>query len=251
MSISSSIEPLNQQFLSHVDIDGLSLRFGDQYLFRNFNFKLPKGRFSSLLGGSGVGKSTLLRIIAGLHTDFEGKINFCNGTNLAYMAQHDALYPWLSVIDNVQLNAHLLGQKSTATYAKATQLLAQVKMDKHIHKHVYELSGGQRQRVALARTLMTQANLVLMDEPFSALDAVTRHELQTLTHQLLKDKTVLFITHDPQEAICLSDDIYVLKHQPATISLHLLPQGAPMRAFDHKSFGQIYTKLLANLVGDV
>lgn len=233
--------------MNHVSIDGLSLQFGDQYLFQDFHFSLPKGRFVSLLGASGVGKSTLLRIIAGLETQFCGRLDFAKDTSVAYMAQHDALYPWLDVLDNVQLYAHLSGQKSAKTHAKALQLLTSVKMDAHQHKYPHELSGGQRQRVALARTLMSDANLVLMDEPFSALDAVTRHQLQSLSYQLLKDKTVLLITHDPQEAIRLSDDIYVLQSQPARISSKISPKGTPIRALDAEEFALLHERLLAEL----
>lgn len=237
--------------MHHVSIDGLSLRFGEQQIFHDFNFQLPKGRFSSLLGGSGVGKSTLLRIIAGLEKGYQGEVSFLDDANIAYMAQHDALYPWLSIIDNVQLYAHLSGRKSPKTHTKALQLLTQVKMSDHTHKKVHELSGGQRQRVALARTLMMDADLVLMDEPFSALDAVTRHELQALAYELLQDKTVLLITHDPQEALRLSDDIYVLKHQPATISLKITPDDRPIRALTHSAFGELHARLLAELGGIV
>lgn len=234
----------------HISIDGLSLCFGDQQIFRDFHFQLPKGRFSSLLGGSGVGKSTLLRILAGLEVGFDGTVSFLGGTNIAYMAQHDALYPWLSIMDNVQLYAHLSGQKSTKTQTKALKLLTQVKMGEHVHKHVHKLSGGQRQRIALARTLMTDADLVLMDEPFSALDAVTRYELQALAYELLKNRTVLFITHDPQEALRLSDDIYVLKHQPATITLKITPKERPIRVPTSNIFGELYMQLLAELKED-
>lgn len=233
--------------MHHISIDGLSLRFGEQQIFHDFNFQLPKGRFSSLLGGSGVGKSTLLRIIAGLEKNYQGVVSYLGGNDIAYMAQQDALYPWLSIMDNVQLCAHLSDRKSTKTKDRALQLLAQVKMDNHIHKKIHELSGGQRQRVALARTLMMDADLVLMDEPFSALDAVTRHELQALSYELLQGKTVLLITHDPQEALRLSDDIYVLKHQPAVISLKITLDDQPIRTFTHGVFGKLHTQLLTEL----
>lgn len=235
--------------MQRVVIHDLSLQFGDQSLFHQFHFSLPDGRFTSLLGASGVGKSTLLRIIAGLETNFMGKLCLAPDTTLAYMAQQDALYPWLSVLDNVQLSAHLSGKQSAWTKSLALDLLAKVKMSEHLHKKPYELSGGQRQRVALARTLMTDANLVLMDEPFSALDAVTRHELQALAYELLYGKTVLLITHDPQEAIRLSDDIYVLKHQPAAIATTISPNSRPIRALDDAVFGQLHTQLLLELSG--
>lgn len=234
-----------------VSIEGLSLTFDRQQIFQDFNFILTQGHFTSLLGASGVGKSTLLRVIVGLETSFDGTMSMAHGTILAYMAQQDALYPWLSVLDNVQLYAHLSGKKSAQIQDKALYLLHEVKMTNHLHKRPYELSGGQRQRVALARTLMSDANLVLMDEPFSALDAITRHELQTLSHHLLKDKTVLLITHDPQEAVRLSDDIYILKHQPATIVAKISPNSRPIRGLDDVEFAQLHTQLLSELSGSV
>lgn len=235
--------------MQRVVIHDLSLQFGEQSIFHQFHFSLPDGCFTSLLGASGVGKSTLLRIIAGLETNFMGKLCLAPDTTLAYMAQQDALYPWLSVLDNVQLSAHLSGKRSAQTQRRALDLLAKVKMSEHLHKKPYELSGGQRQRVALARTLMSDADLVLMDEPFSALDAVTRHELQALAYELLYGKTVLLITHDPQEAIRLSDDIYVLKYQPATIATKISPRTRPIRALDDDNFGQLHAQLLHELSG--
>ncbi|GAL36098.1 hydroxymethylpyrimidine ABC transporter ATPase component [Vibrio maritimus] len=117
------------------------------------------------------------------------------------MAQQDLLLPWLSVIDNVCLASRLNGKKvDDVTHQKALVLLDQVGLANKATARPAELSGGQRQRVALARTLMQNKPVVLMDEPFSALDAVTRHKLQELAADLLKDKTVLLITHDPQEA---------------------------------------------------
>lgn len=211
----------------HIEIRNLCLTFGEQMLFQRFDFQLKKGSWTSLLGASGVGKSTLLRTIAGLESEAmqAGEIFLEPHTCLAWLAQTDSLYPWLSIIDNVQLQAHLSGKKSAETREKAISLLHQVGLAEHLHKRCYQLSGGQRQRVALARTLMQDANLILMDEPFSALDAVTRYQLQALAVELLRDKTVLLVTHDPQEAIRVSDEIRILRHQPAEIALTITLKG--------------------------
>ena len=215
-----------------VEIRDLSLAFGSQKLFEHFNWQLSSGKWSTLLGTSGVGKSTLLRTIAGLENDAitGGKLIYQAETKIAWMAQQDNLLPWLSLLDNVQLNAHLSGKKTSETCDKAYQMLVAVKMDKHLNKPCYQLSGGQRQRVALARVLMQQANLILLDEPFSALDAVTRHQLQDLTQELLDDKTVLLVTHDPFEAIRLSDQIFILKDQPISISAPIFPPKTTQQA---------------------
>ena len=185
-----------------LDIQHLCLQFDHKPLFVDLHFRVEQGEWVVLLGRSGVGKSTLLRAIAGLEEAAitQGHIQFAPHTKAAWLAQQDSLFPWLSVLDNVQLAQHLHGQKNTKTQEKAKELLHAVGMADHWHKPCYQLSGGQRQRVALARTLMQDADLILMDEPFSALDAVTRLQL-----------------HDPQEAIRLGEKIYVLQGQPVQI----------------------------------
>ncbi|WP_424409376.1 ABC transporter ATP-binding protein [Pasteurella sp. PK-2025] len=236
--------------MNAVEIHQLTLRFAQKPLFSALDFVLPKGKWTSLLGASGIGKSTLLRAIAGLENQAitAGKITIAPNQTISYMAQQDALYPWLSVIDNVQLHLHLQGKKNQQSEEKAKSLLAAVNMANHWHKACYQLSGGQRQRVALARTLMQDANTILMDEPFSALDAITRIQLQDLACELLKHKTVLLITHDPQEAIRLSDMIYVLKNQPARLSDPLLLAGDPPRQLDQQDLWQQQARLFAQLV---
>ena len=202
-----------------LDIQHLCLQFDRKPLFVDLHFRVEQGEWVVLLGRSGVGKSTLLRAIAGLEDAAitQGHIQFSPHTKAAWLAQQDSLFPWLSVLDNVQLAQHLSGQKNTETQAKAKELLHAVGMADHWHKPCYQLSGGQRQRVALARTLMQDADLILMDEPFSALDAVTRLQLQNLACELLQGKTVILVTHDPQEAIRLGEKIYVLQGQPVQI----------------------------------
>lgn len=232
-----------------VKIDNLTLAFDGQVLFNDFSFSLAKGQWTTLLGSSGVGKSTLLRAIAGLENEAiqQGKIDFSAQSKIAWLAQEDALYPWLSILDNVQLEAHLSGRKSKQTVEKAKALLEQVKMIEHIHKAPYQLSGGQKQRIALARTLMQDADIILMDEPFSALDAVTRYQLQNLSYSLLKDKTILLITHDPQEAIRLSHNIAILKGNPATITHQIaLPDDLP-RELNQESLWKLQQELLDEL----
>lgn len=237
--------------MNAVQIRGLTLAFGEQSLFNNFDFDLPRGKWTVLLGRSGVGKSTLLRVIAGLERDSirQGNIHFPHPLKLAWLAQQDSLYPWLSIVDNVQLEAHLQGKKNATTRQQAEQLLCAVQMQEHRHKRCYQLSGGQRQRVALARCLMQQADLILMDEPFSALDAVTRLQLQDLACELLADKTVLLITHDPQEAVRLADQIYVLRQSSQSLSNALMPNGNKPRALNTANLA-LQQQLIAQLIED-
>ena len=153
---------------------------------------------------------------------------------IAYMAQQDLLLPWLSVIDNVCLSHRFqnpVSDKAQQTN-QALELLAAVGLADHASTMPDQLSGGMRQRVALARTLMQDKPVVLMDEPFSALDALTRHKLQSLACELLRDKTVVLITHDPQEAVRLADNLYVLQGTPANAQSLSVPNTATPRVLD-------------------
>jgi putative hydroxymethylpyrimidine transport system ATP-binding protein len=240
---------MNNNFIAQ--IQNLNLDFQGKKLFHNLNFDILENTSIALLGTSGVGKSTLLRCIADLEIEniTSGKIVLKEGTNIAWLSQENSLYPWLSILDNVQLYHHLKGTKTKQTLEKAKQLLEQVNMSKHCDKKTYELSGGQKQRVALARTLMQEANLILMDEPFSALDAITKIQLQDLTCDLLKDKTVVLVTHDPQEAIKLANHIYILKNQPVTIEEVATLQGTLPHQLSNETLWNLQEELIAKLKG--
>lgn len=182
------------------------------WLFRDLQLSLVAGGWTCLLGPSGVGKTTVLRLLAGLETHgvLVGDIKSANGPvpSCAYMAQQDLLLPWLNVLENVCLGARLRGEEPNHNIAKS--LIEQVGLGDHIDKVPVQLSGGMRQRAALARTLMEDRPVVLLDEPFSALDARTRAEMQELAHATLSSKTVLLVTHDPAEAARIGDRILIL-----------------------------------------
>lgn len=197
-----------------------STKIDGELLFAPLSIDIRPNEWTCLLGPSGVGKSTVLRLIAGLETavDFDGEItasdNAALNDRVAYMAQSDLLFPWLSVADNVGIGARLRGDKlDTKRIAK---LISRVGLSGHEKKKPAALSGGQRQRVALARTLMEDRPVILLDEPFSALDAKTRAEMQELAVELLTGRTVLLVTHDPAEAARLAHSGYVMKHDGVT-----------------------------------
>jgi putative hydroxymethylpyrimidine transport system ATP-binding protein len=188
------------------------------------------GRTTALLGPSGSGKSTLLRLVAGLLPG--GEVAASDGAPLprriAWMAQQDLLVPWRDALGNVLLGAHLRGETPDRERARA-MLRAVGLSEADGAKPPSALSGGMRQRVALARTLMEDRPIVLMDEPFSAVDAPTRHRLQELAARLLAGRTVLLVTHDPLEALRLADRILVLSGTPAVPLDVPVPDGTPPR----------------------
>lgn len=222
-------------------IDGLSI-------FEALDLQVAAGQWTCLLGSSGVGKSTVLNLFAGLadHVSFTGDFGASDGPlegRIALMAQSDLLLPWLSVADNVALGARLRGGASDADQVQS--VLSRVGLADKAKRRPSELSGGQRQRVALARTLMEDRPVVLLDEPFSALDAKNRSLMQELTAEVLEGCTVLLVTHDPAEAVRLGHVINVMT--PAGIDRVAPPSGAVPRAVDDEHVLKVQAALLARL----
>lgn len=218
-------------------------------LFGPFDFTIAPGAWTCLLGPSGIGKSTILRLIAGLETGatFTGEISADDGGPLAgriaYMAQSDLLLPWLDVTGNVALGARLRGERADPD--QVSKVIAEVGLAADAHKRPRHLSGGMRQRVALARTLIEDRPLVLLDEPFSALDARTRAEMQELAFRLLAGRTVLLVTHDPAEAARLGSSIYAMTE--GGLQTAPPPASAPIRDVDDAEVFACQNRLLTLL----
>lgn len=237
-----------------VTLEQISFAYSGEQIFRSLNFTLRGGEWTCLIGPSGCGKSTLLRLISGtLREGLSGRIRF-NDTNnhkglTAWMAQKDLLLPWLSVVDNVCLGARLRGEMSLQKRSKAILLLEDAGLGEYGDALPSALSGGMRQRVALLRTLMEDRSVILMDEPFSALDALTRLKLQDLAARLVKGATVLMVTHDPLEALRLGHRIFVMTGRPAKLSDALIPPGSPPRKPGDPAVISLQAKLLDRLEG--
>lgn len=185
-------------------------------------------QFVSLLGPSGCGKSTLFNIICGLVDLDRGSIlldgkESRDGRQLSYMPQKDLLMPWRRVIDNVTLPLRLAGVNRRAAVEEAMSLFDIFGLKGFENHYPAELSGGMRQRAALMRTFLTKRDIMLLDEPFGALDAITRFKMQTWLLDIWQQfqRTILFITHDVDEAIYLSDKIYVLSERPGRVKLEV------------------------------
>jgi putative hydroxymethylpyrimidine transport system ATP-binding protein len=201
------------------------------------------GRTTCLLGRSGVGKTSLLRHLAGLlpGTTPAGPV--------AYMAQRDLLLPWLSVLDNVLLGYRLRGDEPArrAAEPRARALLADVGLGDRLHDLPRTLSGGMRQRAALARTLCEDRPIVLMDEPFAHLDAVTRLDLQDLAARLLRGRTVVLVTHDPLEALRIGHEVRVLLGSPFIVGPAITPAGDVPRDPAEPGLLALQAQLIADL----
>jgi NitT/TauT family transport system ATP-binding protein len=200
-------------------------RSGAVEALRNINLTVGEGEFVAVIGRSGCGKSTLLRLVAGLIAPTTGEVAVGHERvtkprkDIAMMFQRPALLPWRSVLDNVLLPVEMFGWKRSEHRRRAEDLLEMVGLADFHRKQPHELSGGMQQRVALCRALIQRPKVMLMDEPFSALDALTREELSTELQRLHMDlgATTVFVTHSIDEAVLLADRVVVLSPRPGRL----------------------------------
>jgi putative hydroxymethylpyrimidine transport system ATP-binding protein len=240
-----------------ISVADAGLAFGGKTVFSDLTVEVAAGRWTALLGPSGVGKSSLLRLIAALPAvdgSTRGTVTASDGAPLdgriAYMAQRDLLLPWLSVLDNVLIGVRLRGGRpDAAARGRATALLDDLGLSGEASARPDALSGGMRQRVALARALFEDRPVVLMDEPFSALDALTRHRLQETAARMLRGRTVVQVTHDPMEALRLADRVLVLAGAPPRISALDPPDGIAPREVDQPGMAAASADLIRRLSG--
>lgn len=212
-----------------VELDGCTKEFempgGESYFaVRDIDLKVKPGRFVSIVGPTGSGKSTILSMAAGLLTPTDGDVRSfgvpVQGVNrrASYMFQQDALLPWKSVIDNVSLGLTLAGVSKADAYSESRRWLEKVGLKNFADRYPHQLSGGMRKRTAVAQAWIVNPDILLMDEPFSALDVQTRQIMENELLELWQEsgKAVVFITHDLDEAIALSDEVVLLGAGPGS-----------------------------------
>jgi sulfonate transport system ATP-binding protein len=223
-----------------VDARDVGKVFGDRHVLDGLDLSLGAGEFVAILGRSGTGKSTLLRILGGLDPAFTGTVDVPD--RRAFVFQEPRLLPWKRVVDNVRL-----GQRGPIGKQRANAALEEVGLGRFHHAWPKTLSGGEAQRVALARALVRQPELLLLDEPFGALDALTRIKMHVLLQELCQRHrpAVLLVTHDVDEAILLADRVVVLDEGRITVDVRVALDAPRLRS-DH-AFGELRSQLLAAL----
>jgi len=222
---------------------------GETKAVEDFSFDLKEGEFVAIVGPSGCGKSTILSVLCGLEEKSGGEISLKKDSNVGYMLQQDSLFEWRNILDNCLLGLEINKKLNKETKEYVINLLNTYGLKDFIYSYPDNLSGGMRQRVALIRTLATNPDLLLMDEPFSALDYQSRLAISDDIYNILKKekKTMIMVTHDIAEAISMCDKVIVLSNRPATIKsiydIKLENKTTPINNRKDKKFSYYYDKI--------
>lgn len=211
-----------------LEVSGLSFSYDNKKLFENLDFSIKEGEFVSLLGPSGCGKSTILKLLTGVIQAETGRITVDGppvtglSEHFAYMPQNDLLFPWKTILDNVCLYGQIHGSMEEMR-REASKNFPAFGLEGYETKYPSSLSGGMRQRAAFLRTALCKADILLLDEPFGALDVITRGDMQDwlISMRARLNRTVLLVTHDMDEALYLSDRILILNQAPAHITCEI------------------------------
>ncbi len=238
-----------------LNVSRLNKHFDDLWILEDFDLFVPRKNFTVLIGPSGCGKSTLFDVLTGVTPKNGGTISWLGqplehlGRNSAYMQQKDLLLPWFSLLDNALLPARIAGEDMQAAKTKALKLFRRLGLEGFESYLPQKISGGMRQRCALVRTLMFEHELVLLDEPLSALDAITRRSLQALLLLLQSEfnKSILMITHDIEEALLLADEVLVLSRSPMKVLEQFVLTRPKPRRLDDSELLEIKAHVLERL----
>ena len=219
----------------------------------NFSYNLNKHDFVSLVGPSGCGKSTILSILCGLEEKSCGKITLDDNIKIGYMLQQDCLFDWLTILDNCLLSLKITNQLNNESKQYVLDLLEKYGLKDFIYSYPKNLSGGMRQRVALIRTLATKPDILLLDEPYSALDYQSRLAVSDDVYNIIKKekKSVIMVTHDISEAISCSDIVITLTNRPCKIkniyNIEMTNKSTPIENRKCKEFAYYYDKIWKDL----
>ncbi|WP_299753790.1 ABC transporter ATP-binding protein [uncultured Boseongicola sp.] len=243
------------EFESAVSVRNISKNYGDVEALRDMSLEFPRGQLTSLLGPSGCGKTTLLKIIAGLleptsgQVEVNGKTVSGPGKDRAFVFQDFALLPWATVIRNVAFGLEMRGVAASEREAIAEKYIKEVGLAGFEQSYPHELSGGMRQRVGLARALAVDSDVLLMDEPFSAVDEQTRRKFQEdlLNLVQIENKTFIFVTHSIEEAVYVSDQIAILLPRPSRVSEIIRPSSFRDKGVDNIRRDPEYLDIVDNI----
>lgn len=235
-------------------INSLSKTYGTRIIFDGFNLSVKQGQFVALMGANGIGKTTLLNVLAGLATYDSGKIELTNkhrgGHKVAYMMQnhHDGLFPWFKVWENIALPLKFEGMAEMKRYEAVVDLIKKYDITLPLDHYPYQLSGGQKQLTLLLQSIIAKPSLILMDEPFSALDLITYKKIQTKLVEMwqAENPTIIYISHRIEDAVYLANRIIVMSADPTKIILDLensLPYPRETGVVGNQEFSKLYKHL--------